>query len=253
MKFGIITPTYKRPDLLKRAIGSLITQTLNDWVMIIVNDNPKDGTRDIVSEYKDGRLIYIEQTENRGANSSRNLALESLPRDINWVIFLDDDDTLDNNALINLQKQIIENPRENWIVTNRIIKEQHKNSFAPKDDEHYRYPLDYLILRKIRGDATHCVASALATKHRFPTIINNGEEWLYYFSLSTDTLIYYKDIDTQISDPYEVSGLNLRQRSWLDQLKNIPYLIKEGKNRRLLLYPTFHIYIAIRVLRSFIK
>ena len=37
-KIAIITRTKNRPLLLRRAINSVLKQTLKDWIMVIVND-----------------------------------------------------------------------------------------------------------------------------------------------------------------------------------------------------------------------
>jgi glycosyltransferase involved in cell wall biosynthesis len=58
---SIIIPTYNRKDLLERAIKSVLTQTFQDWELIIVDDGSTDETRDLVENFQrvDPRIKYI--------------------------------------------------------------------------------------------------------------------------------------------------------------------------------------------------
>ena len=57
---SIITPTYNCATFIARTIDSVQTQTYTNWEMIIVDDQSKDNTRDIVEEYvkDDSRIKY---------------------------------------------------------------------------------------------------------------------------------------------------------------------------------------------------
>jgi len=47
-KVSIIIPTYKRPDLIKRAIRSILNQTYQDFEIVIIDDSPDDETEKVV-------------------------------------------------------------------------------------------------------------------------------------------------------------------------------------------------------------
>ena len=42
MKFSVIIPTYNRVDFLEKAIQSVISQTYQNYEIVVVNDNPAD-------------------------------------------------------------------------------------------------------------------------------------------------------------------------------------------------------------------
>jgi hypothetical protein len=52
------TPTYKRPDALRRALQSLIDQTVSDWVCDVYDDDPAEAGRSVVAELGDPRIHY---------------------------------------------------------------------------------------------------------------------------------------------------------------------------------------------------
>ena len=76
--------TYKRmPDMLERAMKSVISQTYTDWDLVVVDDSPADwefrgDVRKMVESYaaNDKRIRYIANDRNYGAQRSRNTALE---------------------------------------------------------------------------------------------------------------------------------------------------------------------------------
>ena len=87
---SVILPTYNRLSMLKEALGSALSQTFDgDIEIIVVDDNSKDGTSEIVKEqYPSINLISLEQ--NVGAYAARNLALQQSHG--RYIAFLDSDD-----------------------------------------------------------------------------------------------------------------------------------------------------------------
>lgn len=47
-----ILPTYRRPQLLKRAIESVLKQTMQDFNLYIFDNASQDETPEIVSKYQ---------------------------------------------------------------------------------------------------------------------------------------------------------------------------------------------------------
>ncbi|MFN8496850.1 MAG: glycosyltransferase family A protein [Anaerolineae bacterium] len=85
----VIIPTYNRPELLRRAIASVVAQTFEEWEAIIVDDGSPMEVASTVAAFGDSRLRYIRQ-ENSGPSVARNRGLEHANGE--YVAFLDDDD-----------------------------------------------------------------------------------------------------------------------------------------------------------------
>jgi glycosyltransferase involved in cell wall biosynthesis len=254
MKFSIITPTYKRKELLKKAVASLQAQTYKDWEMVIVNDSPRDEAYlDFASSINDHRIHYYVNNTNRGVNYSRNFALEKLSADSRWVIFLDDDDYLSPDALQTFRNLILLHGEQKWFVTNRAYANGRSITKFPKDNKHYSYSLSYLIFKRIRGDATHCIETKLLTqkKIKFSRYVKQGEEWFFFYQLGLYADIYYSDHNSTISGGYDTtSGLNFRKRGMLEQIKVLSILFFEGFSKELLYHPSFIFYVCIRLVRA---
>ena len=94
-KISVILPVYNGEKYIKKAIESVLAQTLTDFELIIVNDGSTDGTLNIINQFKDSRIRLITQ-ENRGPGASRNVALKHASGE--YVMYLDADDWFDENA-----------------------------------------------------------------------------------------------------------------------------------------------------------
>lgn len=106
---SIIIPTYNRAHLISEALDSVLMQTYTNWECIIVDDGSTDSTEVIVNHYLsiDSRFQYHKRPINykSGANGARNYGAKL--SNSRFLIFLDSDDLLIDNALKNRIKYII--------------------------------------------------------------------------------------------------------------------------------------------------
>ena len=66
---------YNGEKYLKEAIDSILGQTYTNFEFIIVNDGSTDSSRDIISSYKDKRILLIDNEYNMGLIKSLNKGL----------------------------------------------------------------------------------------------------------------------------------------------------------------------------------
>jgi len=84
--------TYRRPQLLKRAVNSLIRQTYPDWICEVHNDDPCDSSpKSLVEGLADPRISLHQHTCNLGGTATFNLFFRpirepfySVLEDDNW-------------------------------------------------------------------------------------------------------------------------------------------------------------------------
>lgn len=87
---SVVIPTYNRDAVVTRAIDSVLTQTYDDFEVVVVDDYSTDDTKAVVSEYDDDYVRYVRHNENRGACAARNTGIgHSNGR---YIAFLDSDD-----------------------------------------------------------------------------------------------------------------------------------------------------------------
>ena len=104
LTFSIIIPAYNRSAVVGRAIASCLIQDHPAFEVIVVDDGSTDGTAKRVSEIVDPRLRLLAQPVNRGVSPARNLGVEHARGE--WIVCLDSDDELTEDALALMEADI---------------------------------------------------------------------------------------------------------------------------------------------------
>src|SRR5215207_6857885 len=90
-RVSVIMPTFKQARFLRRAIDSLLTQSLADWELVVVDDGSPDHTQAILSPFLDDpRIRGIRLDTNQGLGRALNAGLEASSG--NLVAYLPSDD-----------------------------------------------------------------------------------------------------------------------------------------------------------------
>ena len=90
-----VIPTYKRSDMLLRAVQSVLAQTHKNVEVLVVDDNIPDDEYSLEVQNKlktivDHRVRYIQQKEHINGAVARNIGIKASKG--KYVAFLDDDD-----------------------------------------------------------------------------------------------------------------------------------------------------------------
>ena len=89
--FSIILPTFNQSTFLKKCINSILTQTYENWELIIIDNNSTDDTIKIINEFNDERIKVLKIRNSGILAKSRNLGIKKSISQ--WICFLDTDDT----------------------------------------------------------------------------------------------------------------------------------------------------------------
>lgn len=73
---SVLMGVYNEKKHLTQAIESILTQTYDDFELLIVDDASTDNSPDIVRSYEDPRITLLENETNQGLTASLNRALE---------------------------------------------------------------------------------------------------------------------------------------------------------------------------------
>lgn len=92
-RFSIIIPVYNVAPYLRECFDSVLSQTIEDFEVLAVDDGSTDGSGQIVDEYavKDQRITALHKT-NKGVSSARNAGIDIAKGE--YICFVDGDDII---------------------------------------------------------------------------------------------------------------------------------------------------------------
>jgi glycosyltransferase involved in cell wall biosynthesis len=88
-KFSIVIPAYNHAQFIRKAVDSVLKQTLTELELIVVDDGSKDDTLAVLSRISDSRLKVISQS-NQGAHAAINRGLKEAMGDYLSILNSDD-------------------------------------------------------------------------------------------------------------------------------------------------------------------
>ena len=132
-KVSIVMPVYNVENYIERAIQSVLNQTYENIELIIVNDQTKDNSMDIVHKYaiSDKRIKVVNKEKNEGLGFARNTGMDLAIG--KYIYFIDSDDYIESNTIEKCVTEIEKNNsdivifgysedyEENNLVTNRNV------------------------------------------------------------------------------------------------------------------------------------
>ena len=110
---SVVIPTFKRADMLDRAIESCLNQTYKNLEIVIVDDNdPESEYRKLTSKHMEKYISnkaikYIKSHKNMGGAEARNLGINNSSGE--YIAFLDDDDYFFDDKIKNQLEYMIKN------------------------------------------------------------------------------------------------------------------------------------------------
>ena len=101
-QISIIVPIFCAEKYLNRCLKSIFSQTIKDFILILVDDGSIDSSGLICDEYANfcDTVIVLHQI-NQGQAQARNMGLDCFFEftDSNWIMFVDSDDWIDSACL----------------------------------------------------------------------------------------------------------------------------------------------------------
>lgn len=87
----IVVATYNRPHLLKHTIQSILNQTVEDWLLLVVGDHCSGETQAMMETFNDERMFYLNLAVRCGEQSGPNTA-GFFAAETEYVAFANHDD-----------------------------------------------------------------------------------------------------------------------------------------------------------------
>ncbi|MBZ2163623.1 glycosyltransferase [Alteromonas stellipolaris] len=110
---SIIMPAYNREDVIEMAINSVLSQTYENYELLVVDDGSKDSTckivENLISLNRNANIQLIKAPFNGGVSSARNLGLARAKGDI--ITYLDSDNEWHKDYLLLVNATYVNYPK----------------------------------------------------------------------------------------------------------------------------------------------
>ncbi|MGQ2117395.1 glycosyltransferase family 2 protein [Ornithobacterium rhinotracheale] len=167
-KISIITPTYNRKNLLPRLFESLQNQDSKDFEWIIVDDGSTDNTDELIKNFIPNgfELSYYKKT-NGGKHTALNFGVQKAKGD--FIIMLDSDDELPNDAVSTVLEKTKKLPKELGGIAGRKSLPSGKIVGTQDDfDEIISNSLNIRYKENVNGDLTEVFRTSIMREFPFP-------------------------------------------------------------------------------------
>lgn len=186
---SIIIPIYNAEKFLARCIDSILSQRVEDFELLLINDGSKDNSLSICNDYvqRDSR-IKVYDKPNGGVSSARNCGLDNATGE--YVMFVDADDWLSSDALEMFSAYI---PDYDFVRMNILAEyadgTTQKLQLVATEDKRRAMELS-ITLEIIVGPCSGLFRRRLFEEHniRFDHTLQMGEDWV----VSTQLLYHAK-------------------------------------------------------------
>ncbi len=135
---SVIIPSFNRALLLRRAIDSVLRQTVQCSELIIVDDGSTDNTLELLNHLSTASRISfrIYHQENKGPAAARNFAVSNA--EFPYIAFLDSDDHWHKDKLYKQYLTLAESSnyqisqtREKWLRNGKHLNQKKKHIPQP--------------------------------------------------------------------------------------------------------------------------
>lgn len=103
--FSVVIPVYDRASLLGHALRSVLSQSDQDFEIIVIDDGSHDDPKAVMNSFNDPRIRFVRQ-ENGGGGAARNAGIDKARG--RFVAFLDSDDAFMPGHLQTMRRLLAE-------------------------------------------------------------------------------------------------------------------------------------------------
>jgi GalNAc5-diNAcBac-PP-undecaprenol beta-1,3-glucosyltransferase len=174
LMYTVVIPTHNRCKLVGRAIDSVLRQNWAKIEIIVIDDASTDETDDII-RHKYPQVRYFKQLQNQGPGPARQRGIQEATHP--WVILLDDDDQLVDQAVQIISFEMTQFPESPGYP---VLMFAHSNGFLT--DPFIVLKLEDYLKGNIKGDMISIINRSifLELDLAYPNTRLGGEHLLWW-------------------------------------------------------------------------
>jgi glycosyltransferase involved in cell wall biosynthesis len=190
-------PAFNAAKVVYVAIGSVISQSLTDWELIVVDDGSTDGTAAIALRKSDSRIRVLSQG-NAGVSAARNAGLEVARGEL--VTFLDADDRLPPDSLFCRVAYLASHPEVDIVNGNILVTENGETIFRyiPSTTVEPFFPRLAALDESVFFGPFYMLRRATIGTSRFQVGLSHCEDLCFFLELADRTGLVYGAVNADV-------------------------------------------------------
>lgn len=256
MKISIIVTSYNYSNFIEQTINSILAQTYTNFELIIVDDCSSDNSVEIIKNFKDDRIKFIQNEQNLGLAISIAKALKIATGE--WIAFCESDDFWEKDCL-EKRIQIVEkypnlgvifNDVEPFSTTNKIPETIQQNSENLKK---INFPTNVFgkiaFYNIVQTFSAVMISRAEIAKLNLTPPDDRFLDWWLFIQLASDTDFYYIPEKLTHWRLHENSYITKKKRKFTisANIQTLFYLLKTKKK------PIFAIFLVLTTFLFILK
>lgn len=248
--FSIVIPYYNKSKYIQRCLEAVLTQSFQEFEIILVNDGSTDNGLHFISNNYSNKITVINQ-ENQGVSAARNTGIKAAKYP--FIAFLDADDCWHNEYLQKVKK-VIDTEEDIKIIGAHYSRDK---EFLASDSGGLDYfKFENYFKSALRNtyffsSSTIIRADFFSENEGFNTHLKRGEDidvWIravqsggkaFYIK---NTLVYYSDEDVNQATNYKGNIENSLSGTMNTSYENI---LKSSKNKDFNRFVSIYIYFSL--------
>jgi glycosyltransferase involved in cell wall biosynthesis len=242
---SIILPVYNRIEFLGQAIESALSQSYQNWELIIADDASDLDTKSFLSKYEKHERVHVHvNAQNIGLFANLNQAIENSHGD--YLIFLCSDDCLLPECLETALKTLNEYPNSGFLLSAfHCITETGEEKENTSISHYERYmdvrtklfqPRESVPLLLKYGSINGNLTGIFFSRDLYNRIGGLNEksvqvgdwEWVYRVASKTPVVLAKKNIAMVRAHSQQLSGFNFKNlRNSLEVIEMIQVLLND--------------------------
>lgn len=191
---------YNAKKYIGEAIQSVLSQSYEDFELIVIDDGSRDSTREEIMKFNDKRIRSFFRNENSGVSISRNIGLREMTGE--YFCFLDSDDMMTSNSLTSRLKVFEKNTAIEFVGGSQVqktynLKRVIKNQVHDFQGNPY-HALVRIDERCFINCGTWMIKRQRDKVYRFVEDMTHCEDLVFFLSISHSGLFDYTTEVAQI-------------------------------------------------------
>lgn len=223
---SVVIPAYNAENVITRAIDSVLSQSYDNFEIIVVDDDSTDETVNQIKSYSEERIVCIKNQVNKGASATRNVGIEEAAG--KYIAFLDADDEWLPEKL-ETQVSTIERKSSDWVavhcrrmdkngvlgaITDRLAKLIGSEKESPTLEGDWEVIGELLTLNVKTGTSTFLVRREIVEDiGGFDDSFERHQDWEFLVRVLKNGKIAYVDKPLVIKHPSPQPSPESKERS----------------------------------------